>query len=151
MDGKNNKIFDLEEAYNNFVANKIRFNKEQSNKIMPTYMFEQYYYRRNVLSKLVELCDILRIDADFIFRIFNQYIEINLNRFECFPQKMEVIFDFLQCLATLMSYDSTIREWYNRKEEEMCMLEKNDVHDMSIDEITGNKNILDILTEKGLL
>ncbi|MDR2008998.1 MAG: hypothetical protein LBQ22_00765 [Bacteroidales bacterium] len=148
---KNNKGFSLKKAYNDFVKNKVRFNKEQSRQITPSYMFEQYYHRKNVLSQLVDLCDILRDETDFIFLVFSEYIEKNPDYFRNSPKQIRVIFELFKCFTTFASYDETIREWCEHKEKEMSILEERDVHDMDINEITSNKKILDILSGKGLL
>jgi len=143
METKDYLNFNVKEAYNNFVKNTIRNNKEQSKLITPDNMYEQYNKRRKIISAIDDLCFTFEDNLGSIISIFDHAIMRRSWNSEMQKEDTEFILNLTANFITLIGYKDEINKWLEELKGTNNILDEIQIYNLNSNELTDNKKLLD--------
>lgn len=138
--------YNLEEAYRNFVNNKIKTDKERSGQVTPDYMYEQCFERKRIIYAVEDLCYTFKTQSTFIFQVFNDWIISGNTKIS--KERLEAVFNILEDFSVFLNSESGINHWREEINKECDILDKIEVYNLNADEIISDKKLLKKINNK---
>jgi hypothetical protein len=142
METKGIGAFNLEEAYKKFVKDSIRYNKKQLTHITPDYMGEQYYYRKNIICAVDELCSTFSENMAFILNILNSGMRLNSVNAEIQEKNIEILLNLVLNFTVLINHKEDIGKWILELKETEETLDKMDTRNLEAEDILDSDSKL---------
>jgi len=148
MNGKDNKIFNLEEAYKHFVKNAIRRNKERAELITPDSMYEQYSKRRKIISAIDDLCFTFEDNLGPLSSIFEYTIIKRSGDNERQKEDIDMLFTLIANFIILIGNKDEINKWRTEFKEANEVLDKMEVYNLNAGDIVIDNKFLKKINKK---
>lgn len=148
MRTKNSQIFNIEEAYKNFVANTLKYYNGQTELITPDDMHEENCVRKDLLILMEELCYEFKNNTHCLFSIFNDWI-INSNVNDKIKKDYtNFIFNLLENFALMASYKTEIFKWRTEIDVQNKLFREMGIPNLKAEDILTDKKLLRKISKK---